>query len=142
MARSDLARKKRDDHHILLFGCGGVTLLFFFLVALLLLLVLRQERESARYPGAISISAHSNYSSLPFEYRWDDVYLADDNFRAVYNWYSTTFDLGSESRALGRCSYLDGSREQFLVRRTVNVLLCDTPDGQMIYVTRFTTLNR
>ncbi|MCP4357892.1 MAG: hypothetical protein GY796_07755 [Chloroflexi bacterium] len=67
----------------LLLGCGGFSAILFFTAAFTLLAILSQEREAAHYPGARPISSHNNYTGLPFEYRWDDSYLVDDNFTVV-----------------------------------------------------------
>ena len=85
------------------------------------------------------MASHSNYRGLPYQYRWDDTYLTTDNFTAVYNWYSVTFDLGAEARALEKCTLLEGTNEQLVVKRHVSVSLCNTPEGQMIFVTRSTS---
>ncbi len=132
----------RDYNAKILIGCGSVMIMFFFMAAFVLLNVMNKDRDQARYPGATTISSHSNYSGLPYEYRWDDSYLVRDNFTAVYQWYSVTFNLGAEARANGDCIELDGQTKQLRVRRTVNVLLCTTPVGQRVYVTRITAVNR
>ena len=74
------------------------------------------------------------------EYRWDDAYRTTDGFADVYNWYSITFDLGAEQRANGRCNYLEGTTQQIIGQRTVAVFLCNTDEGQLIYVSRTTSL--
>lgn len=137
-----MARENQNHNTTLLLGCTGLMVAFFFLLAFLLLWALGHDRELARYPGARSISSHSNYTGLPFQYRWDDSYLVDDNFTAVYNWYSITFDLGAESRALGGCIHMAGENGQLMVKRYVTVLVCATPEGQMVFVTRTTAVTR
>jgi hypothetical protein len=122
-------------------GCGLFVFVLFFGLVALLVLQFNQDRESARYPGAIPLSSHNNYSGLPFEYRWDDTYLTTDGFTEVYNWYSVKYQLGAESRANDRCILLDGTNEQRLGRRTISVILCNTQDGQMAFVTRSTVLD-
>jgi hypothetical protein len=112
------------------------------LAAFVLLFALGQDRAFARYPGARPIASHSNYTGLPFQYRWDDAYLVEDNFTAVYQWYSTTFNLGAESRANGDCIELDGESGQFLLKRYTIVQVCLRPEGQMVYVSRVTAVNR
>ncbi|KAA3658304.1 MAG: hypothetical protein DWQ04_25480 [Chloroflexi bacterium] len=142
MVKSDRKTKLRNYNAKILLGCGTVMFFFFFIAAFLLLTILNNDRDQALYPGATSVSSHSNYSGLPYEYRWDDSYLVRDNFTTVYQWYSTTFNLGAEARANGDCIQLDGQTSQLRVKRTVNVLLCTTPAGQRVYVTRITAVNR
>jgi len=132
----------RNYNAKILLGCGTVLILFFFIAAFLLLNLMNNDRDQALYPGATAVSSHSNYSGLPYEYRWDDSYLVRDNFTAVYQWYSITFNLGAEARANGDCIQLDGQTSQLRVKRTINVLLCTTPLGQRVYVTRITAVNR
>jgi len=142
MTKSDSELILRTYNTKFLVGCGSSVILFFFIAAFLLLAFMNNDREQTRYPGATAVSSHSNYSGLPYEYRWDDSYLVRDNFTAVYQWYSTTFNLGAEARANGDCIQLDGQTSQLRVKRTVNVLLCTTPLGQRVYVTRITAVNR
>ena len=132
----------KNYNAMILLGCGGFITLLFFIAGFSLIAILNQEREVARYPGAVPVSSHSNYTGLPFEFRWDDSYIVRDNFTAVYNWYSITFNLGSESQANGNCIQLDGQQEQYLIERHVIVLICKTTKGQRIYVSRVTAVNR
>jgi hypothetical protein len=124
----------------LLFICGVVVTLVVLCLGTIITLSFARDRQAGRYPGALSISSHSNYKSLPFGYRWDDSYLTTDNFTAVYNWYSITFDLGAESRAIGKCTLLEGAENQLILKRYISVFVCNTPDGQMVFVTRSTSL--
>ena len=101
-----------------------------------------RERKRAQYPGSVSLTGHSNYSALPSQFRWDNSYRTTDSFPTVYQWYSTTFDLGAEARALGDCILLDGTKSAFVVERYTSVVLCDTPSGRLIYVTRSTAFRR
>lgn len=98
------------------------------------------DRNAARYPGAIEVTRHSNYQGLPSQIRWDNSYFTTDSFTDVYNWYSLTFDLGAESRALERCIELDGPGRRLLTEQTINVLICGTDEGQLVYVSRTTAL--
>jgi hypothetical protein len=121
-------------------GCGILLFLGGLLLAGLTILAVDRAREVTRYPGAVQLSSHSNYRGLPRQYRWDDAYQTTDPFIQVYNWYSVQFDLGSERRALGQCILLEGSQSQITGERHISVLLCDTPTGRMIFVTRSTSL--
>jgi hypothetical protein len=99
-------------------------------------LILQNQRQAAQYPGSILLSSHSAYHRLPYHFRWDDAYRTPDPFVDVYRWYSLTFDLGAESRANGGCIELDGEDRQFLFRRRISVIVCNTPQGQLVYVMR------
>ena len=125
----------------ILAGCGILAALLVFGLALAAILAIKQERLATRYPGAVPIASHSNYSGLPSRFRWDDSYRTTDDFNDVYNWYSVTFDLGAESRANGRCLLLENTQEQFFLQRSITVFLCNAPDGQTIFVSRFTSMH-
>jgi hypothetical protein len=102
-------------------------------------LLFEADRQAAQYPDSEPITNHENYSGLPFTYKWDNAYRSYDPFPAVYNWYSTGFDLGPEMRGNGRCILMQGSQTRLATTRHMSVLLCDTPTGNMIYVSRSTT---
>lgn len=123
----------------ILTGCTIMIGIFTFSLFALLIFAFNLDRQSAQYPGSIPISEHSNYRGLPRQYRWDNTYRTGDSFTRVYNWYSTTFALGAESRANGKCILLEGVNQQLIIDRQISVLLCNTGDNQMIYVSRFTT---
>lgn len=123
----------------ILAGCGIFVLIVIISLIGFGVLFISQDRQSARYPDAEPVSKHENYSGLPFEYKWDNAYHTTDPFPAVYNWYSTGFDLGPEARANGRCILLEGSEKRLAATRYMSVLLCDTPTGRMIYVSRSTS---
>ncbi len=120
-------------------GCGLIILSAVLILVGIIANALHQERHAARYPGSRPIATHSQYR-LPSHIRWDDAYLTDDSFTAVYNWYSTTFNLGAEARANGDCIELDGSDAALNIERRTIVFLCNTPKGRTIFVTRSTTL--
>ncbi len=135
----------RDDSNAswnqnILLGCLAAVAVAGLLVAGTMVFAFNRDREVVHYPNAVPLASHSNYSGLPFEFRWDNSYLTTDNFTDVYNWYSTTFDLGAESRAIERCILLEGPAESLLIERYYSILLCNTPQGQHVYVTRSTRL--
>lgn len=106
---------------------------------------INKTRAVTHFPGAEKITSHNNYSNLPFRYKWDDTYLisdADVDFTDVYYWYSVTFDLGAEARAAGRCILLEGTHEYGVAEQYMSVFLCDTPDGQRVFVSRTTYYDR
>jgi hypothetical protein len=136
----DMNKNERDYNQYIIAGCGLVTFAGIIVVAGSLILMFARDWQSARYPGSIPLSNHSNYSGLPYEYRWDNSYRSSGNFTDIYNWYSITFDLGAETRAMGKCTILEGSNARLAFSRHISVSLCGTDFGQMIYVTRSTSL--
>ena len=137
----DMDKKDRAYNQYITAGCGLIIFISIIALAGSLVLIFAREKQAARYPGSIPLSNHSNYTGLPYEYRWDNSYRTNDNFTAVYNWYSITFDLGAETRAMGKCTTLEGSNTQLVLRRHISVSLCGTDFGQLIYVTRSTSLS-
>ncbi|MEJ2746521.1 MAG: hypothetical protein P8183_01175 [Anaerolineae bacterium] len=133
-----MTAKNQAYNQKLLLGCGAAAALLLFGLALAAIFALKQERLATRYPGSVPVASHSNYTGLPSRFRWDDTYRTTDNFNDVYNWYSVTFELGAESRANGRCLLLEGTQEHFFLQRSINVFLCNAPEGQTIFVSRFT----
>ena len=121
-------------------GCSLLALLAVIGVGVIAAWAIGQDRRAAQYPGAAPISSHSNYTALPYHFRWDNAYRTTDPFPRVYNWYSTGFNLGTEARANGRCILLEGATEWLTMARYTSVLLCDTPTERMIFVSRSTSL--
>ena len=123
---------------------GGVAAVLFLgavlFFAAYVTVSISRDRAAARYPGSTEITSHSNYSGLPRQIRWDNSYYTSDGFTDVYNWYSTEFNLGAESRAIDRCILLDGPVDSLVWQRYYSVLICNTEDGQLVYVTRSTIL--
>ena len=121
-------------------GCAAIALLLLFVASAAAVLAVRRDRQLTHYPDARLLTSHSNYGGLPHQFRWDNSYFTTDAFTDVYNWYSVTFDLGTESRAIERCILLEGPADQLVLERVYSILLCNAPEGQYIYVTRTTQL--
>jgi hypothetical protein len=138
-SKTSVEREYLYNQKVLL-GCGTLLFLFLFGMGVMAIRFMNQDRQATQYPGSIPISNHSNYRGLPSQFRWDNTYRTPDPFAAVYNWYSLTFEMGAESRAIGQCILLEKSSGRFRVERTMSVFICDTLDGQMIYVSRSTAL--
>lgn len=140
MGTSRSAADERTNVRVLS-GCLVMLLMAGLLLGAAAVLAAGRDRNATHYPGAIVLTSHTNYRGLPFHLRWDNSYLTTDNFTDVYNWYSVTFGLGAEARAMERCILLEGPVDQLLLKRYLSILLCNTPDGQLIYVTRSTELS-
>jgi hypothetical protein len=132
-------KKHKLYNRRILAGCGILFLVAIAAVLSFTAFIISQGRESARYPDSIPVTQHENYTGLPFHYKWDNTYRSTDPFPAVYNWYSTGFNLGPEMRANGRCILMEGTEKRLAATRFTSVLLCDTQDGRMIYVSRSTS---
>lgn len=135
-----MSDKARVYNRNILFGCGALALVIVAALLGVVGVVAWQDRQAGRYPGSLPISSHSIYRGLPNEYRWDDTYLTTDNFTTVYNWYSVNFELGAEAHAMEKCTILEGNNPRLGVNRYVSVSVCNTPDGQLIFVSRTTSL--
>ena len=134
--------KKQDQafQGKLMVGCAGVILLLVALIGSGLIYFAAQQRQAVRFPGSVLVSSHANYAGLPTHLRWDDSFRMNDSFTRVYNWYSTKFNLGSESRANGECILLEGSNQYIVIEQYMSVFLCQTDNGQVVYVSRFTSV--
>lgn len=111
-------------------------------LALGLILFLNWYRQSADYPGALLRADHTIYNFSPtLNIRRDTSYRSSDRFNAIYNWYSTGFQLGPEARAQSGCILMAQSFTDFnIIERQMSVMLCDTPTGRMIFVMRAVSL--
>lgn len=129
-----------DENHAynrtILWGCGLLLFVTGMGLAAILTFALQQDRHAAHYPGAIPVASHNNYTRLPTRFRWDNAYRTADPFVQVYNWYSTSFNLGAEARANGDCILLEGTRKRLIIERQTTVLLCDARGERMIFVSR------
>lgn len=100
-----------------------------------------QFRSAADYPGSLIISDHVLTAFIPHPVlRRDTSYRTADDFPTVYNFYSTSFDMGSERRAQSGCIHLDSTRSFVLVRHDISVTVCDTRNGRMVFVNRAVAL--
>jgi hypothetical protein len=131
---------KNNDNGNVLFGCGLVLLLGFLLLAGGLISAVNRERQAVYYPGSVPMANHANYRGLPTQLRWDNAYLTTDPFNDVYSWYSIKFALGAEVRAIDRCITLEGPIEHLFLDQEINVVICATPNGQMIFVSRWVAI--
>ncbi|MCB0036235.1 MAG: hypothetical protein KDE51_19525 [Anaerolineales bacterium] len=138
--RDNVAEKEYNQKVFVWFGV--ITLLLFFTCGGLIVASFYADRQAGRFPGAEVVSSHNNYSGLPYQFRWDDTYAIDADFRTVYQWYSTRFDLGSESAANGGCVYAETYEQRFVADRYVGVLICDNPRNTLVFLNRTTSLNR
>lgn len=137
LTRSDVVEKSYNQRVLL--GCGLLLIIFFFAVAYGLVVLVQQDRALVRYPGSTPLASHSNYASLPRTYRWDDTFRTQDDFTAVYNWYSLKFNMGAESRANGSCILLESNDHFPRGQRFMSVFICGTAKGQLVFVSRTTT---
>jgi hypothetical protein len=127
---------RNSDNRNVLVGCGLVLVLGALLLAGALVTAVNRERQAVYYPGSVPLANHANYRGLPTQLRWDSAYLTSDPFNDVYSWYSIKFALGAEERAIGRCITLEGPIEHLFLEQTISVVICGTPNGQMIFVSR------
>jgi hypothetical protein len=101
-------------------------------------LILHIAQTSIQYPGSIQSQASTStrfYNT--FTIRRDAVYRSTDPFSKVYSWYSVGFELGPERHANGTCILMARTRPLFpRVDQNMSVMLCDTPNDRMAFVTR------
>lgn len=93
------------------------------------------------YPDATPVSAHNRVRWVPLPtVRQDAAFRTTDPFPKVYNWYSTGFELGPESRAMSTCILLEETHRRMLLLEHMSVTLCDTPNDRMVFVERTLSL--
>jgi hypothetical protein len=95
------------------------------------------------FPGAIMTSDRSSFrlASVP-SLRRDTSYSTTAPFNEVYKWYSITFKLGPEQYGIGTCIQMARSSTALRVFNVgVGVMVCDTPYGQTVLVSRTLTLD-
>ena len=127
---------ENESNKKIVLGCGVGIILFFFIFAAGGLYLFNNERNSSIYPDAVVVTQNSNYRALPRAYIWNDAYRSQDDYNVVFNWYSQRFDMGPESRAIGSCAGMDKIDTIFWFRRDVSVFICQTDQGQMIFLDR------
>lgn len=109
------------------------------ILALALVLLAFWYRQSADYPGSLSVGGdHTIYRLGPVPtIRRDTAYRTTDAFNKVYNWYSSGFELGPEAYAQSQCIMMAHAFTDFwIVKREMTVTVCDTPKERMIFVMR------
>ena len=130
---------QKQNRRRALFGCLGLAAVALLLVGGALIGAFYIDRQAAQFPNSRYISQHSNYS-LPRYARWDDSYASQETISTVFNWYSTTFDLGTEKQANGNCTFLEDTKRYGRFERYMSVLICDVGNERQIYVNRATSI--
>lgn len=110
--------------------------------ALGLALLVNWYQRSTDYPGALYVGDHTIYQFNPNPtIRRDASFRSSDPFNKVFNWYSSGFDLGPETFAQSGCALMARSFTDFaVVEREMSVMVCDTPNGRLIFVMRSLSL--
>jgi hypothetical protein len=118
-------------------GCVGLAALVLAAV-----LFVAWYRQSANYPGALAMGDSTLYRYNPNVFiRQDASYRSSDPFNDVFNWYSSGFDLGPETFAQSGCALMARSfTDLAVIERQMSVMVCDTPNGRLIFVMRSLSL--
>ena len=123
---------------------SGLTLAALALLVAILSagFLVARYRAAADYPGAELMAGQDTYSVWPNPtVKRDASYLSGDSFPAVYNFYSAGFALGPEIYAQSNCIQMARNfLDLYVIKRTMSVMLCDTPRGRMIFVMRALTV--
>lgn len=119
-----------------LFALGSALLLCA--LVMLCAFILQASYLSADYPGATRLSSKTMVQTRSgLAIKRTHTYRTDDPFARVYTWYSRRFSLGPESHAQGTCILMGRSfTTLWLVKEQITVTLCNTPNGQMAFVSR------
>ena len=121
----------------LLFGLAALLCIVLVFGGSVLAVWLVQYTRAADYPGAVLVADHTIYKGVPHIFmRRDTSYRTTDPFPNVYNWYSSAFDLGPETRAQSSCILMAKATTWLAIERQTSVMICDTPSGRMVFVMR------
>lgn len=117
---------------------AGVAALIALLGAIGLGVLLYRTFQAINYPGATHVSDETLTRYTPnFVIRRTSVFRTTDAFNKVYNWYSVRFALGPESYAQSNCILMSKSSTRgWGLEEQMSVMLCGTPNDQMMFVMR------
>ena len=115
---------------------GGLLLLGLVIgLTFLTYLLINRGRQAMRYPGAVLIDDHSFYT--PTFIFWNGEYRSGDSLADISHWYLTELDLNRLDRWVGDdCVLLNRLHQQLSIEHELGVLICQTPTGQTIHLTR------
>ena len=117
---------------------AGVAALIALLGAIALGVLLYRTFQAINYPGATHVSDETLTRYSPnFVIRRTSVFRTTDAFNKVYNWYSVRFSLGPESYAQSNCILMSKSSTRgWGLEEQMSVMVCGTPNDQMMFVMR------
>ena len=105
----------------------------FVLVAALTAVVVQNQFED-NYPGSEELTSNEVFKLLPnFYFQQEKVYLTQDYFPSVTRWYSNRFGLLPFWHGQSNCVELRMKTVQIVVTKVMNVTVCDTINGRMIF---------
>ena len=101
-------------------------------------LLLRSYERATDYPGATRVADDTLVRYAPnFVTKRTTVYRSTDPFNKIYNWYSVRFELGPETYAQSNCILMSNSFSRgWGLDEQMSVMLCGTPDSQLMFVMR------
>ena len=117
---------------------GVIALVLVSGLLLMATLVIVRERQSTRYPGAVTVATQNHVVLFPYHYSRDTTYRVLGSFPDVYDWYATRFELRPDRITTNGCIVLGGSERYVVVVRRMKVMLCNSASGQTILVSRST----
>lgn len=117
---------------------AGVAALIAVLGAIGLGMLLYRTFQAINYPGATHVADETITRYTPnFVIRRTSVFRTNDAFNKVYNWYSVRFSLGPESYAQSNCILMSKSSTRgWGLEEQMSVMVCGTPNDQMMFVMR------
>lgn len=118
-----------------LLGCALLLLVALVLGGGSLALFIQHQLDAVRYPGSTELRGQSYLTLRPDYLRLENAYRARDDFVPVRNWYIVQHGLRVVEEGED-CVGLSDSNKTLFARHLTSVLICDTPRGQFILVTR------
>jgi hypothetical protein len=91
-------------------------------------------RPEESYPGSSQLTGIENFKLAPFLYfRQEKVYLTQDYMPDVHRWYANRFGMSYDNDGHPNCLSLYTKSIRFWITRVMQVTVCDTINGSMIY---------
>ncbi len=133
--------KIRGYNQNMLLGCGFLALLAVIGVTAAVVFGLNREFHLGAYPGAQPVpnQNYANLNAARLYLRVENAYRTQDDLLDVYVWYEHRFGFRDYKRvyeAEGDCLLLEKSTEALVLQRNINIIICETPAGRLILMTR------
>ncbi len=96
--------------------------------------VLSLNFQGETYPGSLVLNSDGVFKLAPFVYyRQAKVYVTDDYIPIVYRWYSNTFGMSADHTGQSNCLALYAKSIGIIFTKVMQVKVCDTINGRMIF---------
>ncbi len=113
-------------------GALGFVGILFAAAVLAFLAITGQQRSI--YPGSEKLTADQVFKLSPFiYYRQVNVYLTEDYIPFVSRWYANRFGMSPDAHGQNNCLALYTKSVGTMFTKVMQVKVCDTINGRMIF---------